>query len=127
MLIVLIVVHVVVALALVLVVLLQVGKGQSIGAAFGGASSSQTIFGSRGPATFLSRMTTVAAALFMITSLTLAYFSSHRGQMSVITDQAPPAVDLPAAPGAPAAPIEPEEAAPVDNAPSPEAPGETTQ
>ena len=58
----LIVVHVLVAVALVLVVLLQVGKGQSIGAAFGGASSSQTIFGSRGPATFLSRLTTVAAA-----------------------------------------------------------------
>lgn len=122
--IVLIVVHVVVALALVLVVLLQVGKGQSIGAAFGGASSSQTIFGSRGPTTFLSRLTTVAAALFMITSLSLAYLSSHRGQMSIITDQAPPAVDQPASPGAPVAP---EEAPPVESAPAPEAPGETTQ
>lgn len=115
----LIVVHVVVAVALILVVLLQVGKGQSIGAAFGGASSSQTIFGSRGPATFLSRMTTVAAALFMVTSLSLAYFSAHRGQSSVITDQAPAATDP-----MPISPVAPEEAPPVENAPAPE---ETTE
>ena len=120
----LIVVHVLVALALILVVLLQVGKGQSIGAAFGGASSSQTIFGSRGPATFLSRLTTVAAALFMITSLSLAYFSAHRGQSSVIMDQAPAATDQPAVP---APPIAPEGAPPVENAPAPEAQEETTQ
>lgn len=120
----LIVVHVVVALALVLVVLLQVGKGQSIGAAFGGASSSQTIFGSRGPTTFLSRMTTVAAALFMLTSLSLAYFSAHRGQTSVITDQVPAALDQPAVP---APPVAPGEAPPADNAPAPEAPGESAQ
>ena len=120
----LIVVHVLVALALILVVLLQVGKGQSIGAAFGGASSSQTIFGSRGPATFLSRLTTVAAALFMITSLSLAYFSAHRGQSSVIMDQAPAATEQPAVP---APPIAPEEAPPVENAPTPEAQEEPTQ
>ena len=123
----LIVVHVLVALALVLVVLLQVGKGQSIGAAFGGASSSQTIFGSRGPATFLSRLTTVAAAMFMVTSLTLAYFSAHRGQTSVITDQAPIAIDQPVAPAAPAAPGAPEDVPAVDSAPAPESPGDTTQ
>ena len=120
----LIVVHVLVALALILVVLLQVGKGQSIGAAFGGASSSQTIFGSRGPATFLSRLTTVAAAVFMITSLSLAYFSAHRGQSSVILDQAPAATDQPAAP---APPIAPEAAPPVENAPAPGAQEGTTQ
>ena len=108
----LIAVHILVAVALVLVVLLQVGKGQSIGAAFGGASSSQTIFGSRGPTTFLSRMTTVAAALFMVTSLSLAYFSAHRGQSSVITNQSPAAVDQPALPGPPAAP---EDARPVES------------
>ena len=120
----LIVVHVLVALALILVVLLQVGKGQSIGAAFGGASSSQTIFGSRGPATFLSRLTTVAAALFMITSLSLAYFSAHRGQSSVIMDQAPAATEQPAVP---APPIAPEEAPPMENAPTPEVQEEPTQ
>ena len=70
-----VVVHIIVALTLILIVLLQVGKGGSIGAAFGGGGSSQTLFGSRGPATFLSHLTTIAAALFMVTSLLLAYFS----------------------------------------------------
>ena len=55
-------VHIIVALALILIVLLQVGKGGSLGAAFGGGGSSQTLFGSRGPATFLSQLTAVAAA-----------------------------------------------------------------
>ena len=120
----LIAIHVLVALALILVVLLQVGKGQSIGAAFGGASSSQTIFGSRGPTTFLSRLTTVAAAVFMITSLSLAYFSAHRGQSSVIIDQAPAATDPPAV----TMPTAPEDVAPpAENAPAPEAPEETAQ
>lgn len=118
--------HILASLALILVVLLQVGKGQSIGAAFGGAgSSSQTLFGSRGPATFLSHLTTAAAAVFMITSLSLAYLSSHARERSVITDQAPPPpgtslplqptppIDTPAVPPAespatPAAPPAPE-------------------
>ncbi len=81
--------HVIVALTLILVVLLQVGKGQSIGAAFGGAGSSQTLFGSRGPSTFLSHLTTIAAAVFMLTSLGLAYLSSNARQRSSITDQVP--------------------------------------
>ena len=97
--------HVLAALALILVVLLQVGKGQSIGAAFGGAGSSQTLFGSRGPATFLSRLTTVAAAVFMVTSLSLAYLSSHARERSVITNQ-PPAPPLTPAPVQPAPPME---------------------
>ncbi len=81
--------HTIVALTLIAVVLLQVGKGGSIGAAFGGGGSSQTLFGSRGPATFLSRLTTAAAAVFMITSLALAYLSSSARQSSSITDQVP--------------------------------------
>ena len=85
----LVIVHVVVCLALILVVLLQVGKGQSIGAAFGGAGSSQTFFGSRGPTTFLSHLTTVSATLFMLTSLSLAYISMRGGQDSAITHKAP--------------------------------------
>ena len=52
-----------------MIVLLQSGKGAEIGAAFGG--SSQTLFGSRGAATFLNKLTTVAAILFMVTSLLL--------------------------------------------------------
>jgi len=66
----LIIVHVIVSLFLIAVVLLQSGKGAEIGAAFGG--SSQTIFGGRGAATFLSKMTTISAVVFMVTSFVLA-------------------------------------------------------
>lgn len=66
----LIIIHTLVSLFLIAVVLLQSGKGAEIGAAFGG--SSQTLFGSRGAASFLSKLTTVSAVVFMITSLSLA-------------------------------------------------------
>jgi preprotein translocase subunit SecG len=78
----LVVVHVMVAVALVLIVLLQAGKGAGIGAAFGGAS--QTVFGPRGPGNFLSKLTTAAAGIFMVTSLVLAIFSSQYIGGSVI-------------------------------------------
>jgi preprotein translocase subunit SecG len=78
----LVVVHVMVAVALILVVLLQAGKGAGIGAAFGGAS--QTVFGPRGPGNFLSKLTTAAAGIFMLTSLVLAIFSSQYVGGSVI-------------------------------------------
>jgi preprotein translocase subunit SecG len=68
--------HVIVCFALVLIVLLQAGKGAELGAAFGGAS--QTIFGSAGAMGFLSKLTTVAAVIFMITSLLLAFASSRQ-------------------------------------------------
>ena len=111
----LVIIHVMVSLALILVVLLQVGKGQSIGAAFGGASSSQTFFGSRGPATFLSRLTTVSAAVFMVTSLSLAYLSISGGQSSSIRERAlPPATDT-----APAPLPAPETATPPEPSPAP--------
>ena len=120
----LVIVHVTVCLALILVVLLQVGKGQSIGAAFGGAGSSQTFFGSRGPATFLSRLTTVSAAVFMLTSLGLAYISASGGQGSSITHKAPPPVTdtVPAPVTIPApvtAPTPGTESAPPQEAPAP--------
>jgi preprotein translocase subunit SecG len=78
----LVVLHVVVAVALILIVLLQAGKGAGIGAAFGGAS--QTVFGPRGPGNFLSKLTTAAAGIFMVTSLVLAVFSSQYIGGSVI-------------------------------------------
>lgn len=68
--------HVLVCFALVLIVLLQAGKGAELGAAFGGAS--QTIFGSAGAMGFLSKLTTVAAVIFMVTSLLLAFASSRQ-------------------------------------------------
>ena len=68
------IIHVFVSLFLIAVVLLQSGKGAEIGAAFGG--SSQTLFGSRGAASFLSKMTTGAAIVFMVSSLMLAVATS---------------------------------------------------
>jgi preprotein translocase subunit SecG len=68
--------HILVCIALVLIVLLQAGKGAEMGAAFGGAS--QTIFGSAGAMGFLTKLTTVAAVIFMITSLLLAFSSTRR-------------------------------------------------
>jgi preprotein translocase subunit SecG len=72
----LIIIHILVCLFLIAVVLLQSGKGAEIGAAFGG--SSQTIFGSRGATSFLSKLTTISAVIFMITSLSLAVIA-HKG------------------------------------------------
>jgi preprotein translocase subunit SecG len=118
--------HILVALTLILVVLLQVGKGGSIGAAFGGGGSSQTLFGSRGPATFLSRLTTAAAAIFMITSLSLAYLSSHTRQRSSITDEipapesTPPAQQTPAPESPPSSETPSSEKPPASEAPASE-------
>src|SRR3972149_7242919 len=76
------VLHVIVDIFLILIVLLQRGKGASMGAAFGG--SSQTLFGSRGPQSFLGKLTTVVALVFMITSLSLAILSSKRPSTSIM-------------------------------------------
>ena len=65
------IVHIIICVVLIMVVLLQTGKGAEMGAAFGG--STQTVFGSSGPAGFLSKMTTAVAVLFMITTLMLCY------------------------------------------------------
>ena len=70
------IIHILVCFALVLIVLLQAGKGAEMGAAFGG--SSQTVFGSAGAMGFLTKLTTIAAIVFMITSLVLAFASSRR-------------------------------------------------
>jgi preprotein translocase subunit SecG len=64
-------VHILVCIILVMVVLLQSGKGADLAGAFGGGAT-QTAFGSRGPASFLSRMTTIAAVVFMVTSIALS-------------------------------------------------------
>ena len=77
------VLHVIAALFLILVVLLQQGKGASMGAAFG-AGSSQTMFGTSGAGNLLTKLTTGAAVVFMITSLTLATLSKSKEADSVI-------------------------------------------
>jgi len=89
-------VHITVALALIIIVLFQHGKGASMGSAFGG--SSQTLFGSRGPATALAKITTGAAVIFMITSITLSVLSREASEKSVVSDseaQLELPVDLP--------------------------------
>ena len=89
-----IVLHIIVCIALIMIVLLQTGKGADMGAAFGGGSS-QTLFGSTGASTFLSKATTVAAVVFMLTSLTLAYMSGSRTG-STIMEKTPVPVEQPA-------------------------------
>src|SRR5512142_1204050 len=78
-----VILHVIVSVALILIILLQTGKGSDIGAVFGGGSS-QTLFGSTGPATLLSKLTAGAAIVFMVTSLFLAYFGGNRPASSMM-------------------------------------------
>jgi len=107
-----IIVHVVVCLTLIGIVLLQSGKGADMGAAFGG--SSQALFGGGGPAPFLTRVTTAAAVVFMVTSLVLAYVSANVMEGSVMRGvEAVPsqAVELPVVP-------EPMPGAPVQDQPA---------
>ncbi len=72
----LIILHVLVSLILVVIVLLQAGKGGGLASAFGGSGGTDAVFGGRGAATFLSKMTTVLGIVFFVTSLTLAVSSS---------------------------------------------------
>ena len=76
------VIHYGLCLFLIISILLQAGKGADIGAAFG-AGSSQTLFGPRGAATFLNKLTVGVAAAFLLTSLTLAHLSRERSSHSV--------------------------------------------
>jgi len=70
------IIHVIVCFFLIVVVLLQSGKAADLAGAFGGMGS-QTAFGPRGSATLLSKATTFAAALFMVTSLSLAILATR--------------------------------------------------
>ena len=127
------IIHVIVAVTLVTVILFfQQGKGAQIGSSFGG--SSHTIFGSRGPASAMAKVTTAAAVIFMLTSLSLSILSRQAKNESLITEEHAPMtlpVELPAEGGkdaskAPAAPVVPAEApapvpapvGPVDSAPA---------
>ena len=114
---VLMVVHFFAAAAIVGLVLIQKGKGADAGAGFG-AGASGTVFGARGAGTALSRATAILAGVFMITSLSLTYLSSHtKAVPTSILERAPvnapapagtpapvsaPAAGSPPAPGAPA-------------------------
>lgn len=82
--------HIIICIAMILTVLLQTGKGADMGAAFGG--SSQTVFGSSGPGTFLGKMTTFIAIFFMLTSLWLAYYSVNKTS-SIMDGSSAPGVE----------------------------------
>lgn len=108
-----VIIHVIVCFLMIGAILLQAGKGAEIGAAFGG--SSQTVFGSRGPGTFLSKVTVAAAIIFMLTSLSLAVLSKERTFSSTVID-----LNKKSAPAAPAADAKPQDApAPAESEPAP--------
>ncbi|HEY5594422.1 MAG TPA: preprotein translocase subunit SecG [Nitrospiria bacterium] len=118
----LITLHVIVSFIMVGVILLQAGRGAEIGASFGG--SSQTVFGSRGPGTFLSKLTVAAAVIFMVTSLSLSVLSKGRFISTSVLDlnkKEPPAAEAPMTPpatGSESAPMATEPAASAPQAPT---------
>lgn len=88
------VLHILIAVSLVTLILLQQGQGSAAGTGFGGGASS-TVFGSRGSATFLSRITAVLATVFFLTSLILAYFATQmQGPASVVERSGPAPIEL---------------------------------
>jgi preprotein translocase subunit SecG len=97
-------VHVLVCLILIVLVLLQKGKGAEIGAVFGG-SSAATLFGSRGAGSFLTKLTTWAAVVFMITSFYLAYVALNADGVGRFAAPPPGAAAPSSAPAADRAPV----------------------
>jgi preprotein translocase subunit SecG len=130
-----IIIHLIVCFALIAIVLLQTGKGADMGAVFGGAGN-QTLFGNTGATSFLGKATTVAAVVFMLTSLSLAYISKS-GDESVVSDIKPAAeetgkkthtrtIPVQKGPGNTAAPGQPGKAPSETEAKAPEAAGQQT-
>ncbi len=114
--------HIIVCLILIVVVLLQRGKGAEIGAVFGGGGGG-TMFGARGAGNFLTRLTSGAAVIFMLTSLTLAYFSREDSRSTLFEDN--PAAEQSTSPFEEVAPaVEPEAEAgsPFEELSAPEEP-----
>jgi len=114
------IIHVVVCLFLILVILLQAGKGGGMGAGMGGGGS-QTVFGARGSQSFLGRVTSISAGVFMLTSVYLAVHST-RGMRREIPDEPAAEQTAPAAP----ADAKPADLKPADPKPAeqPAAPAE---
>ncbi len=128
------IVHIFVCAVLIGVVLLQQGKGGGMGAAFGGATTQ--VFGGRGAGNILTRATAICAAIFMLTSVSLAYLSSSgdralkakvaqeagrkkdKGQLKERSKDEAPANSGSAAPGS--------SAGPTEGTPAPTAPAPTT-
>jgi preprotein translocase subunit SecG len=83
------VIHILVAAALIALVLIQRGKGADVGAAFG-SGASNTVFGSRGSASFLSRATAVLAILFFVLTGLLAFSSTQKKEIQSATELVAP-------------------------------------
>ncbi len=96
----LIALHIMVSIALIIIVLLQMGKGAQAGASFG-AGGSQTMFGSTS-GNFMSKVTVAAATIFMLTSLSLAYFHGSATSQSIMPSTVAAPAAAPAATPAPA-------------------------
>lgn len=93
--------HVLAALILIGLVMINRGEGANMGVSFGGGGA-QTLFGSRGSGSFLGKLTGGVAALFMLTSLTLAFFSQQQVKSVVdktVVEQPAEPDNLPAADG----------------------------
>ena len=103
-------VHILLALMIIGLVLMQRGKGAEAGAGFG-AGASGTVFGARGTSTLFSKLTAVFAALFFVTSLTLAYFSARSsGEATSVLERAAQAATPAPSTGAPIPPSAPKSA-----------------
>jgi preprotein translocase subunit SecG len=103
------IIHVIVCFFMIIVVLLQSGKAADLAGAFGGMGS-QTAFGPRGSATLLSKATTLAAALFMVTSLSLSILANRGAATSGSVLEK---IKAPATKSAPVNPAAPQNKAPV--------------
>lgn len=103
------VIHVFISLFIIGVVLLQSGKGAEMGATFGSGGGSQSVFGAGGGGNFMTKLTTAAAIIFMLTSMTLAYFSGHASTSSIMAGKQPqkpaPVAPVKTVPAAPVAPL----------------------
>ncbi len=106
--------HILVCVCLIAIVLLQQGKGADMGVVLGGGGSN-TVFGARGAGNFLTKLTTGAAILFMVTSLTLSRLTGESGVEDILRS-APP-IDVPTEP-APLPDSTFPEALPLEQAPS---------
>jgi preprotein translocase subunit SecG len=116
------VVHVLLSVGLIGLVLIQHGKGADMGAAFGSGASA-TVFGARGSASFLTKLTTWLAVAFFVTSLALFYLASQRSDgIGSVTDSLPAAVEgatPAAAEPAPVVPLANEKEEAAQDAPAP--------
>ena len=86
--------HVAVCLCLIAIVLLQHGKGADIGVSFGGGSSN-TVFGARGAGNFLTKLTTGAAVVFMVTSFALSRFGGRGDVEDILSPTSPTSAPAP--------------------------------